>query len=89
MGSEVVLDPGTYPVVAAHLGVGAPAGEPGGVRAVGTGKTFFLEALGQVAVEAAMKVAWFSLEDLGALVRRHRIDDSVTKRSPASCVPTW
>ena len=45
----------------------------------GTGKTFFLEALGQAAVEAAMKVAWFSLEDLGALVRRHRIDDSVTK----------
>jgi len=38
MGSEVVLDPGTYPVVAAHLGVGAPAGEPGGVRAVGTGR---------------------------------------------------
>jgi DNA replication protein DnaC len=45
----------------------------------GTGKTFFLEALGQAAVEAAMKVAWFSLENLGALVRRHRVDDSVTK----------
>ena len=45
----------------------------------GTGKTFFLEALGQVAVEASMKVAWFSLEDLGALVRRHRVDDSVAK----------
>jgi DNA replication protein DnaC len=45
----------------------------------GTGKTFFLEALGQAAVEAAMKVAWFSLEDLGALVRRHRVDDSVAK----------
>ena len=45
----------------------------------GTGKTFFLEALGQLAVEAGMKVAWFSLESLGALVRRHRADDSVTK----------
>jgi DNA replication protein DnaC len=45
----------------------------------GTGKTFFLEALGQVAVEARMKVAWFRLEDLGVLVRRHRADDSVTK----------
>jgi DNA replication protein DnaC len=45
----------------------------------GTGKTFFLEALGQTAVEAGMKVAWFTLEDLGALVRRHRVDDSVTK----------
>jgi DNA replication protein DnaC len=45
----------------------------------GTGKTFFLEALGQLAVEAGMKVAWFALEDLGALVRRHRADDTVAK----------
>jgi DNA replication protein DnaC len=45
----------------------------------GTGKTFFLEALGQLAVEAGHKVAWFSLESLGALVRRHRADDTVTK----------
>jgi len=44
----------------------------------GTGKTFFLEALGQAAVEAGIKVAWFSLEELGVLVRRHRADDSVT-----------
>ncbi len=45
----------------------------------GTGKTFFLEALGQTAVEAGMKVAWFTLEDLGAIVRRHRVDDTMTK----------
>ncbi len=45
----------------------------------GTGKTFFLEALGQRAVETGLKVAWFSLEDLGALLRRHRADDTVTK----------
>ena len=45
----------------------------------GTGKTFFLEALGQRAVEKGLKVAWFSLEDLGALLRRHRADDTVTK----------
>ena len=43
----------------------------------GTGKTFFLEALGQQAVEAGLRVAWFRLEDLGALVRAHRSDDSV------------
>ncbi len=43
----------------------------------GTGKTFFLEALGQQIVEAGMRVAWFRLEDLGALVRAHRSDDSV------------
>ena len=45
----------------------------------GTGKTFWLAGLGQLAVEAGLKVAWFSLEDLGVLVRRHRADDSVTK----------
>ncbi|GAA1786751.1 IS21-like element IS100kyp family helper ATPase IstB [Pseudarthrobacter sulfonivorans] len=45
----------------------------------GTGQTFFLEALGQQAVEAGMRVAWFGLEDLGALMRAHRSDDSVTK----------
>ena len=45
----------------------------------GTGKTFFLEALGQRAVETGLKVAWLSLEDLGALLRRHRADDTVTK----------
>jgi DNA replication protein DnaC len=42
----------------------------------GAGRT---EALGQQAVEAGLHVAWFSLEQLGALVRRHRADDTVTK----------
>ena len=45
----------------------------------GTGKTFLLEALGQTAVETGKHVAWFTLETLGVLVRRHRADDSVTK----------
>ena len=45
----------------------------------GTGKTFLLEALGQQAVENGLKVAWFTLEDLGVLLRRHRADDTVTK----------
>jgi DNA replication protein DnaC len=45
----------------------------------GTGKTFFLEALGQAAVEAGHRVAWFTLEDLGVLVRAHRADDSLTR----------
>jgi DNA replication protein DnaC len=45
----------------------------------GTGKTFLLEALGQQAVETGLKVAWFTLEDLGILLRRHRADDTVTK----------
>jgi hypothetical protein len=43
----------------------------------GTGKTFFLEALGQAVIETGRSVAWFTLEHLGAIVaatprRRHR-----------------
>ncbi len=45
----------------------------------GTGKTFLLEALGQQAVEQGLKVAWFTLEQLGVLLGRHRADDSVSK----------
>jgi DNA replication protein DnaC len=45
----------------------------------GTGKTFLLEALGQAAVEDGKHVAWFTLEQLGMVVRSHRADDSVTK----------
>lgn len=43
----------------------------------GTGKSFLLEALGHAAVEAGHHVSWFSLEDLGALLHRHRADDTV------------
>ena len=45
----------------------------------GTGKPFLLEALGQQAVEEGLKVSWFTLEDLGVLLRSHRADDTVTK----------
>lgn len=45
----------------------------------GTGKSHLCEALGQQAVDAGLRVAWFSIEDLGALVRRHRVDDSIAK----------
>ena len=44
-----------------------------------TGKTHFCEALGHAAVDAGHKVSWFSLEHLGALVRRHSADDTATK----------
>lgn len=45
----------------------------------GTGKSHFCEALGHTAIDHGRTVAWYSIEDLGALVRRHRIDDSITK----------
>jgi DNA replication protein DnaC len=45
----------------------------------GTGKSHFCEALGQAAVEDGMTVVWFTIEDLGALMRRHRVDDSIAR----------
>ncbi len=45
----------------------------------GTGKSHFCEALGHEAVDAGKTVMWFSIEELGALVRRHRVDDTVAK----------
>ena len=45
----------------------------------GTGKSHLCEALGHAAINHAKTVAWFSVEDLGALVRRHRIDNSITR----------
>jgi DNA replication protein DnaC len=45
----------------------------------GTGKSHLLEALGHGAIDHQMSVAWFSVEDLGAVVRRHRVDDTVSK----------
>jgi DNA replication protein DnaC len=43
----------------------------------GTGKSHLLEALGQAAIEAGHHVSWFSLEQLGSLLHRHRADDTV------------
>ncbi len=45
----------------------------------GTGKSHFCEALGHAAIGNGRTVVSFSIEDLGALVRRHRIDDTITK----------
>jgi DNA replication protein DnaC len=45
----------------------------------GTGKTHLLEALGHAAIDAGHHVSWFSLETLGAIIHRHRADDTVTR----------
>jgi DNA replication protein DnaC len=45
----------------------------------GTGKSHLCEALGHAAIDVGKTVSWFSIEDLGVLVRRHRIDDTITK----------
>lgn len=45
----------------------------------GTGKSHLLEAIGQRAIDQGLSVAWFSVEDLGTIIRRHRVDDTVSK----------
>lgn len=51
----------------------------------GTGKSHFLESVGNLAIDRGMKVSWFSLEDLGALIRRYQPDDSVAKAIGRVC----
>ena len=45
----------------------------------GTGKSHFLEALGHAAIDQGAHVSWFSLEQLGVLIGRHRVDDSTSR----------
>ncbi len=42
----------------------------------GTGKTHLLEALGHAAIGHGCYVQWLAFEMLGALINRHRVDDS-------------
>ena len=51
----------------------------------GTGKSMFLEALGHAAIDHNRTVAWFSLEQLGTLVRAHRIDDTINRAITRTC----
>src|SRR5256714_1857814 len=45
----------------------------------GSGKSHFCEALGHAVIEAGMRVVWFSLESLTAIVMRAKVDASVSK----------
>ena len=45
----------------------------------GTGKSHLLEAIGHHAIDQGLSVAWFSIEDLGAIIRRHRVDDTISR----------
>ena len=45
----------------------------------GTGKSHLIEALGHLAIDHGRTVAWYTLETLAQLFRRHRADDSVNK----------
>lgn len=55
---------------------------------VPTGKTFLLEGLGQQAAEQGLNIAWFAMEDLGVLLRRHRHRLSrVQDHRPSAALP--
>ena len=45
----------------------------------GTGKSHLCEALGHAAIEAGMRVAWFSVESLTMTIARAKVDASVPK----------
>lgn len=45
----------------------------------GTGKSFFLEALGHKVIADGGRVSWLRIEDLGGLMRAHRPDDTITR----------
>jgi len=54
----------------------------------GTGKSHFCEALSHHAIDTGHTVAWFSIEDLGAVIRRHRVDDTTAScTAPTSSSP--
>lgn len=45
----------------------------------GTGKSHFVEALGHAAIDAGMKVLWFTLETLTATIGRAKADASIPR----------
>ena len=56
------VHPRSHATRVVHPGMDRPGREPGRVRPSGTGKSYFVEALAQKAIEADLPVAWFTLE---------------------------
>ena len=53
-----------------NLALGGPSG---------SGKSHFVEALAHAVIDAGMRVSWFSLESLTAIIGRAKVDASVTR----------
>jgi DNA replication protein DnaC len=51
----------------------------------GTGKSHFVEALAHAAIEADLRVAWFTLESLTATVGRAKVDASIARTITKIC----
>ena len=59
--------------------MGHPRREPRHRLPSGTGKSHFAEALAHQAIDAGMRVAWFTLETLTATIGRAAVDGSTAK----------
>jgi len=51
----------------------------------GTGKSHFVEALAQTAIEADLRIAWFTLETLTATIGRAKADGSTARTVARIC----
>jgi DNA replication protein DnaC len=51
----------------------------------GTGKSHFVEALAQAAIEQDLRVAWFTLESLTATVGKAKVDGSIARTVARIC----
>ncbi|HEV8277693.1 MAG TPA: ATP-binding protein [Streptosporangiaceae bacterium] len=74
-----LLHPPPDPAGAAHAGVGRPAREPVRLRPLRHRQEPLLRGLGPAGHRRRPHRAWFAIDELGALVRRHRADDTVAR----------
>lgn len=51
----------------------------------GTGKSHFVEALARAAIEADLRVAWFTLETLTQTIGKAKVDGSVARTVTRIC----
>lgn len=51
----------------------------------GTGKTHFVEALGHAAIDADLRVSWFTLETLAATINKAKVDATINKTVARIC----
>ena len=62
-----------------------PRREPGDRRTLGYGKSHLTEGLAHAAIEKDLKVAWFTLETLHAVIAKTKIDGSTARTVARIC----
>ena len=74
-----LLHPAARPARPDDPGMGHPRGESRYRRPSGTGKSHFAEAIAHKAIDAGMRVAWFTLESLTAALGRAAVDGTTAR----------